>query len=133
MKTNIGVAAIITDESGNYLLHLRDSMATRHPNQWYLVGGHPEGAETPAQGIIREVKEETGLTFEGIKLFKTLSLENTEVYIFEGKVNRGTEEMVLGEGNELRFFGGKNSEIFLNGLNYTNEYLEALKVFLQRR
>lgn len=52
----IGAHALIFDESGKVLLvHRRDYDA------WDLPGGSVESGETPWDGAVREVKEETGL------------------------------------------------------------------------
>lgn len=53
----IGVFAIIFDEEGRVLLcHRRDV------DLWNLPGGGLEPGEAPWAGVIREVREETGLT-----------------------------------------------------------------------
>ena len=55
----IGIFAIIFDEKDRVLLcHRRDY------DLWNLPGGRLEEGESPQQGIIREVKEETGLIIE---------------------------------------------------------------------
>lgn len=53
----IGVFAIMLDEEGSVLLcHRRDA------DLWNLPGGGLEPGEAPWAGVIREVREETGLT-----------------------------------------------------------------------
>ena len=52
----ISVFGIIKNEENRVLLCLRNDY-----NIWNLPGGGLEKGETPWQGIIREVKEETGL------------------------------------------------------------------------
>lgn len=57
-KFIVGVSGIVTDPDGSILL-LRPrywSAAT-----WGLPGGYLNSGETPAQALIREVREETGL------------------------------------------------------------------------
>lgn len=54
--------AIIYDAKGNIFLAKR--AGGRGANQWSLIGGKPDGAETPLETIIREVAEETGLTYK---------------------------------------------------------------------
>jgi ADP-ribose pyrophosphatase YjhB (NUDIX family) len=58
----VAVAAIVLDEHGRVLLVERG----RPPGvgQWTVPGGKLEGAETLAQGVAREVREETGLLVE---------------------------------------------------------------------
>jgi len=58
-KFIVGVSGIVTDPDGRVLL-LRPrywSAAT-----WGLPGGYLKSGETPAQALIREVREETGLS-----------------------------------------------------------------------
>jgi mutator protein MutT len=60
---NIGIFAIIFDKKDRVLLcHRRDY------DLWNLPGGKLEKGESPRQGIIREVKEETGLIVETERL-----------------------------------------------------------------
>jgi 8-oxo-dGTP diphosphatase len=62
MTPVIAVGAIVFDERGRVLLVER----ARPPSvgQWSVPGGKLEGAETLAQAVSREVREETGLTVE---------------------------------------------------------------------
>lgn len=52
------VAAVIHDESGFVLM-----MRHRADNKWSLPAGATEPGERPAQAVVREVAEETGLEF----------------------------------------------------------------------
>lgn len=56
---SIGVFAVVRDERGNVLLCHRTDY-----DLWDLPGGRLEAGEMPAAGVIREVREETGLTIE---------------------------------------------------------------------
>lgn len=53
-----GAFAIITDAESNLLIVQKHSYRTK---EWTLVGGGREPGETGLSGILREVKEETGL------------------------------------------------------------------------
>ena len=50
-----GVAAVLRDDQGRVLLHRRADDGT-----WSLPSGALEPGETPAAGVMREVREETG-------------------------------------------------------------------------
>ena len=53
--------AIIYDDDGRVLLAKRARGAGE--GQWALIGGKPENGEKPIETVVREVLEETGLTF----------------------------------------------------------------------
>ena len=51
------------EQDGKYLmLHRTKKKHDINENQWIGVGGHAEGTEGPEECLLREVKEETGLT-----------------------------------------------------------------------
>ncbi len=65
----VGVGAVVVD-SGRVLLVRRGSEPLK--GHWTLPGGVLEVGETLAQGVAREVKEETGLDVEIIELVEVL-------------------------------------------------------------
>ena len=44
------------------MLHRVKKQDDMNEGKWIGVGGHVEGQETPEECLVREVKEETGLT-----------------------------------------------------------------------
>ena len=51
------------EKDNNYLmLHRTKKEKDINKGKWIGVGGHAEGCETPEECLLREVKEETGLT-----------------------------------------------------------------------
>jgi len=60
---NIGVSALVTNESNEILLIQRDDTRT-----WSPPGGSLELRESPISGVEREVKEETGLEVKATQL-----------------------------------------------------------------
>ncbi|MFH1175586.1 MAG: NUDIX hydrolase [bacterium] len=83
---SIGLFAIIVDGKGKVLLCHR----TEH-NFWALPGGGLEKGETPWEGVIREVKEETGLNVEVERLIDVSSKphEDNVGFTFLCKVSGG--------------------------------------------
>lgn len=60
MRFQIGVFATITDSEGRVLLVHRTDC-----DWWCQPGGGLEHGESPWQGVVREVREETGLAQPG--------------------------------------------------------------------
>jgi len=65
----VGVGAVVVDE-GRVLLVLRGREPLK--GHWTLPGGVLEVGESLAEGVAREVKEETGLEVEAIELVELL-------------------------------------------------------------
>ncbi|TCB97505.1 NUDIX domain-containing protein [Micromonospora zingiberis] len=59
----VGAYGVVRDPSGRMLL-ARGSARSDFPGVWSLPGGGLEHAEHPAQAVVREVAEETGLAVE---------------------------------------------------------------------
>ncbi len=62
-RRRIGAYGIAHDEQGRLLL-VRSSARSNFPGVWFLPGGGLEHGEDPAQAVVREFREETGLTAE---------------------------------------------------------------------
>ncbi len=102
-KFTIGVFGIIKDENNNVLLVLRNDS-----NLWTLPGGGLKEGESPWQGVIREIKEETGYDVEVIRLIGVYSKpkKNEIVLLFKCKIIGG--KMRLNEeAKDIRYFSPK--------------------------
>jgi ADP-ribose pyrophosphatase YjhB (NUDIX family) len=64
----VGTTAVVPDGHGRVLLQLRSDDA-----RWGLPGGWLDPGETPEQGVVREVREETGLEIEVVRLAAVFS------------------------------------------------------------
>lgn len=81
------VNAAIFNEKRQILL-TRRSPVVREPGKWCLPGGHLDGGEPWATALVREVKEEVGLTVLEHKLvgiYSDPTLTVTEQAFYEGK------------------------------------------------
>ena len=97
---NVTVQAIITDEEDRILLCLRHDY-----NVWNLPGWGLESGESPWEGVLREVKEETGLDAEVTRLVAMYSKPDKDemVFLFTCKVLWG--ELTLNdEAKDIQYF-----------------------------
>lgn len=101
-----------------YLMLLRNRKKNDcNEGKWIGVGGKFEEGETPEQCMLREVKEETGLTlkswhFYGIIEFRSDGWEYEDMYLFGSNEFEGVPDYNCNEG-ELRFIP-KNEIMKLN-------------------
>lgn len=62
-RVRVGVAAVLQDDEGRFLLSKR--ISDKHgANTWSFPGGKPDGGESPEQACLRELAEETGIVAE---------------------------------------------------------------------
>ncbi|MFJ8082260.1 NUDIX domain-containing protein [Streptomyces sp. NPDC096205] len=103
-------AALLVDDDGRYLLHLRDA----HKNidsagQWGLPGGHPEPGESLDETIARELVEEAGLRVADLAPFATVETTDdsdrtvSRVRVYLGTWNGDAAALPLTEGIMLRW------------------------------
>jgi 8-oxo-dGTP diphosphatase len=102
-----GTTAILANEAGRALLQLRDDIPTiRYPAHWSLPGGVMEPGETPEETIRRELLEELGIRVEGIEKYgMILDAYRNLIHIFVAPLNARIDELVLGEGQAIGYFG----------------------------
>ena len=68
MKSNLTTLCYIEKENQYLMLHRIKKEQDINKDKWVGVGGHFEPDETPEECLLREVKEETGLTLHRWKL-----------------------------------------------------------------
>lgn len=91
--------AVLLNPGGQVLLQLRDDKPTiESPGQWSLFGGGIDPAETPEEGMLREVAEEIGfrarhhrplLVFDGLR---------ARYHIYLAAVDEPLSRLTLAEG-----------------------------------
>jgi 8-oxo-dGTP diphosphatase len=102
------VAIIVENEQKEILLLLRDDKPTiSYPNHWTLVGGQAEEGETPESAAHREMHEEIGRDSE-LTFWKRYDRQHPNVivdqHIYLAKIDVPCELLILGEGQDIRFF-----------------------------
>ncbi|MFB6641481.1 methyltransferase, FxLD system [Streptomyces chartreusis] len=105
-----GTAALLTDDQGRYLLHLRSAnKPIWRPGHWALLGGNTEKGEHPDQAMVRELAEEIGLAVPDLTGFATLDTLDAggsfkdRVRVYHGTLNTPAHEIDLREGVQLRW------------------------------
>jgi 8-oxo-dGTP diphosphatase len=92
-----GVAAIILDESGKILLQRRSDNG-----RWGLPGGAIDPGEEPAEAVVREVREETGLHVVPVRVVGVYGGPDLHV-----QYPNGDEVMVISIAFLCRVIGGR--------------------------
>ncbi len=67
-KSNLTTLCYIEQEQKYLMMHRVKKAHDVNHDKWIGVGGHFEADETPEECLLREVKEETGLTLENYRL-----------------------------------------------------------------
>ena len=76
MKVGVTQKAIVLRNDGKFLTIRRSKTAPSHKLKWDLPGGELEYGEGPVEGIVREIKEETGCAVDRPKPFDVFGHEN---------------------------------------------------------
>lgn len=115
---SISAGVILVDPAGRVLMQLRDDdPRIMYPGHWGLTGGAAEKGESPEDTARREVREETGIALDRFEAFRAYYFAGApaarpssraraeyELYLFHAPCQVPVEDMVCGEGRELRFF-----------------------------
>lgn len=138
------VALILLNNKGEILLQKRSSAKEIEPNKWSWHGGHVIAGETNIEAIIRETKEELGITLSknSIKLLAELKRDKlpnrqyTTVYYSTCNLNANVFNIQRKELSEVKWFGFKEFKdmiynnhpdmMFKNNEN-TNRIISALE------
>ena len=95
------------DRNHRLIIYLRDDKPDiPFPNHWDLIGGHVETGETPAQALVREVREEIGIALTEWKWFGRYECFEGDAYpnvkfIYYAVIDAVAAELSLFEGQCL--------------------------------
>ena len=104
------VCVLLNSEHG-MLVMKRSPQSDWMPNKWGLVGGTVEPNETPQEAILREIKEETNLKVDFIKLIYSRPYGGNEVFIYIGLVNDYKNIKINAEHIDYGWFNGKEIKL----------------------
>lgn len=103
-----GTSIIFYNEKNCLLLFLRDDKpGLPYANMWDIPGGHVEEGETPAECIVREMKEEIGVDIDIPSLFNVYDFVDRIEYVYTMQCQYQIENLSLTEGQALRWFSEK--------------------------
>lgn len=114
-KFTVSAAAVITNDQGEVLLL---NHVIRPKSGWGLPGGFIEHGEQPDEGIRREIREETGIEMNSLRMFRVRTLGTHVEMLFTAKAD-GTPEVKSREIKELGWFGLPALPEKLNGAQKT--------------
>ena len=102
-----GAVAVITDDTGRLLMHLRDDIpGIVWPGYWTILGGGCDPGEHPDAAIVRELDEEAGLSIPDLEtLFEITDTTGSgqRLSVYTGRWTGDPARLPLSEGVELRF------------------------------
>ena len=118
------VAAIIQDENGNYLCARRNP-AKADGDKWEFPGGKKEVDETLEEALVREIKEELGVTIRVLRQFDRTTTGEIDLVCFAAELT-GEKPTTSTDHSELRWV----PESELSKLDWAKPDLPALKKLL---
>ncbi len=107
------VAIFLVNSHGEILMQLRDNKTEiSYPGYWSLFGGHIEEDENIVDAAKREVFEEIGENINNLEFLQKvyISKYDEEVYFLKARINQKIEEIEITEGQEAKYFAGKDLE-----------------------
>lgn len=107
MKTILATLCYVRAQGRTLLLHRVKRADDVHRGKWNGLGGKMEPGETPEEGVIREVKEESGLVLSAPRLRGILTFpqfnQNFHEYTFLFTADRFEGEIGECDEGELRW------------------------------
>jgi 8-oxo-dGTP diphosphatase len=94
-------ACLLFDKNGKLLIYLRDDKPEiSFPNHWDLFGGIMEEGETPEQTLVREIKEELGVTLTVYSFYKVFDCTEGDIkpnrkFIYYAQIDSLPEQLLL--------------------------------------
>ena len=97
------VGVVLLRDDGAALLQHRDDISTiSDPGLWVFPGGHLESGETPEEGAVREVEEETCYRCHNLRLLTRFPVEEGELLFFWENYD-ARQRVACREGQGLEF------------------------------
>ena len=127
MKSKLTTLCYIERDDKYLLLHRIKKENDINKDKWIGVGGHFEEDEAPEECLLREVKEETGLTLKSWKLRGIITFISNEYHTeymflytaddFSGDISECNEGVLVSQMSIICLFG-KVIKYFLSSLKH---------------
>lgn len=107
-KNPLPVAVAFATTGKKYLLIKRGIEPRK--GVWGSASGFIESGETPEEACLRELKEETGVTGNIVRLVRAVRIEDKQIYgdmlalVYLVRVDEGEEPVAGGDVDDARFF-----------------------------
>ena len=129
------------EKDHSYLMMYRNKKANDlNEQKWIGIGGHLEKGETKEQALIREVKEETGLTLKSFKYRGDIIFQNDDyeeiMYLYTSNAFSG--ELINCDEGELHWIAfdkimdlnlWEGDKAFLPKLMNTSEFIKLRVIY----
>jgi 8-oxo-dGTP pyrophosphatase MutT (NUDIX family) len=101
-----GAVALLLNEQGQFLLHLRDdNPAIPYPGTWGLLGGVVEPGETSEEALRRELLEEIEFVVGAVTAVgRRITPGPHLLTLYTGAIAKRIEDLPLREGAAIRYF-----------------------------
>ena len=130
----LGVGALLINDKKEILIGKRSETKSRYPGFWELNGGCNRAGETSLESIVREIKEELGISLPPEKYFllKSTKGEYTFRDLWTARVNENAEELTFPDGEvagakwvDFKTFNEYHDQgIIVDSNNITNDDFE---------
>lgn len=119
------VSLLLIVKDNKFLLVKRSPEDDYHPNQWALPGGSMEEGETPEEALIREVREELGISVSNYNFFNDYIIDGYNMYVFTLVSSDFDENLIKlnEEHTNYKFFTFFEIQNLKNKLNSTLKFI----------
>jgi 8-oxo-dGTP diphosphatase len=119
------VSLLLIVKDNKFLLLKRRPDDDNHPGKWALPGGSIEKGETPEEALIREVREELGISVSNYHFFNDYNIDGYNMYVFT-LVSSDFDETLIKlneEHTNYKFFTFFEIQNLKNKLNSTLTFI----------
>jgi 8-oxo-dGTP pyrophosphatase MutT (NUDIX family) len=97
---------IVLEQDGKFLLGKRSAWKAKAPEYWCPISGHIEINESEEEAVIREAREELGITVKPLNKFYSTRTNDKTVMLhwWRAEILEGIPALNNNENSEIRWF-----------------------------